>query len=113
MLGVQRYVAGDTEQLHDGHAHHERDITGAINRDHRLGCRTPRVGDKRPGGGELDDRRSRIIPKRLTAEVDRERSVRIPAQDLLKADLVDDSGIVEATRTIGKDDLTAASEPCA
>ena len=37
--------------------------------------------------------------------------MRIPSQDFLKADLVDDSGMIKATLPIGEGDCAAAAKP--
>lgn len=37
--------------------------------------------------------------------------MRIPSQDFLKADLVDDSGMIKATLLVGEGDCAAAAKP--
>src|SRR5699024_8086596 len=53
----------------------------------------------------------RLIPERLAAEIDGKTPVGIPAQYLLKTDLVGNAGVVKAALPVSEGDFAAALEP--
>ena len=52
--GINDDAPGDVFQFHNGHADHERNVSGACDRQDRLGIHTARIRDDRPGCGDRD-----------------------------------------------------------
>ncbi len=98
-------------QFRDGHAHHERGLAAAVHGDHWLGKHAAGVGDERSRGGQGNLLYACLIPEGLASEIDRKRAMRIPSQDLLKGNLIDNPSLIKATLPVGEGDCTAAPEP--
>ena len=118
---LQNRVNGDFSihigELHDGHIDNQGDLTGAGHRDDWFRGYVAWVlhGHISAGtaAGRLDVLGShiRFIPEWFAAEVDSECAVRIAPENLLKGDLVDDTGIIKATITVGEGDRAGAAQP--
>ena len=92
--GINDDAPGDVLQFHDGHADHERNVSGACDRQDRLGIHAARICDDRPGCDDRYVSGGIGIEKRITAEIDRESTVWIAPEHLFKRNLVSDPRFV-------------------
>ena len=68
--GVNDDPPVDGLQFHNGHTHHERDVSGACNRQDRLGIHASHIRDDRPGCGDRDVNGGIGIEERIAVIVD-------------------------------------------
>ena len=88
--GINDDASGDILQFHNGCPHHERNVSGACDRQDRLGIHTARIRDDRPGCGDRDVSGGIGIEERIAAEVDRKGTVRIAPAHIFEGDLIGD-----------------------
>ena len=84
--GINDDAPGDVLQFHNGRTDHEGNISGACDRQNRLGVHASRIRDDRPGSSNRDVCGGISIEKRITAEVDGKGAVRIAPGHLFKRD---------------------------
>ena len=75
--GINDDAPGDVLQFHDGHADHERNVSGACDRQDRLGIHASRIRDDRPGCGDRDVNGGIGIDERIAVKVDGKGPMRI------------------------------------
>lgn len=103
--------AVDARQFKVGCSDGDLRVTAHGDAHHRLGKHAAGIGKQRSRCVDDHIFHIRQIEEGMAAEVDREGTVRIPSQYLLKADLIDDAGIIKATLPIGEGDCSAATQP--
>ena len=74
---VEDDAPGDIFQFYYGRAHHERNVSGACNRQDRLGIHASRIRDDRPGCGDRDVNGGIGIDERIAVKVDGKGPMRI------------------------------------
>ena len=109
--GINDDAPRDVFQFHNGHAHHERNVSGACDRQDRFGVDAARIRDDRPGRSDCNVSGSIGVKEWITSEIDREGAVRIAPEHLFKRDLIGDPCFVVTACAVREGHRTAAFQP--